>query len=111
MQIPECPIALSAYSKECCDFPVHSTRYLVHGISERVQKSQANLDTVQALMGVFSQSACVTRRSSLRGDLLYMADMEEKFRQQYRLVSDTGERIHTLVQVHFFFCICTVEKP
>ncbi|MCJ8730075.1 hypothetical protein PDJAM_G00113410 [Pangasius djambal] len=77
---------------------IKSTRDLVRGISERVQKSQANLDTVQGLMGVFSQSACVRRRSSLRGELLYVADVEERFKQQYRLVSETGERIHTLVQ-------------
>ncbi|XP_058258889.1 dynein axonemal heavy chain 11 isoform X1 [Hemibagrus wyckioides] len=77
---------------------IKSTHDLVHGISERVQKSQANLDAVQGLMGVFSQSACVTRRSSLRGDQLYMADVEEKFKQQYRLISETAERIHTLVQ-------------
>ncbi|XP_047669676.1 dynein axonemal heavy chain 11 [Tachysurus fulvidraco] len=77
---------------------IESTRDLVHGISERVQKSQANLDTVQGLMGVFSRSACVTRCTSLRGDLLYTADVEEKFNQQYRLISETGERIHTLVQ-------------
>lgn len=56
-------------------------------------------------MGVFSKSACVPRRSSLHGDLLYMADVEEKFKQQYRLISDTGERIHTLVQVRFLFFI------
>lgn len=77
----------------------------MHGVSERVQKSQSNLDTVQGLMGVFSQSACITRRSSLLGDLLHMVDVEEKVKQQYRLVSETGQRIHTLVQVHFLFCI------
>ncbi|KAI5108711.1 dynein beta chain, ciliary, partial [Silurus meridionalis] len=77
---------------------IKSTRDLVHDLSERVQKSQANLDTMQGLMGVFSQSACVARRSSLRGDLLHMADVEEKFKQQYKLVSDTGVKIHTLVQ-------------
>ncbi|TTH38815.1 Dynein beta chain, ciliary [Bagarius yarrelli] len=75
-----------------------STCDLVRGISERVQTSQANLHTIQGLMGVFSQSACITRRSSLRGDLLNTADMEDKFRQQYRLVSETGEKIHMLIQ-------------
>lgn len=82
-----------------------STHDLVHDISERVQKSQANLDTVQGLMGVFSQLACVTRRNSLSGDLLYMADVKEKFKQQYRQISEMGERIHALVQVYFLFCV------
>lgn len=89
---------------ERCDSLVLSTRKLVHGISERVQKSQANLEAVQGLLGVFSKSACVTRRSSHRGDLLYVADMGEKFIQQYKLISDTGERVHTLVQVRNLFC-------
>ncbi|XP_060774018.1 dynein axonemal heavy chain 11 [Neoarius graeffei] len=75
---------------------IKSMHDLVHGISERVQKSQANLDTVQGLMGVFSQSACVTRKSSLHEDLLCTADVDEKFKQQYRLISETAERIHTL---------------
>lgn len=103
--ISKCPMALSASNQVLCDFPARSTRDLVRGMSERVQKSQANLDTVQALMGVFSKSAWVPRRSSLHGDLLYMADVEEKFKQQYRLISDTGERIHALVQVHFLFFV------
>ncbi|KAF5892934.1 dynein heavy chain 11, axonemal-like, partial [Clarias magur] len=77
---------------------IKRTHDLVHGVSERVQKSQSNLDTVQGLMGVFSQSACVTRRGSLLGDLLHMVDVEEKVKQQYRLVSETGQRIHALVQ-------------
>uniref|UniRef100_A0A3B4DVC9 Dynein, axonemal, heavy polypeptide 9 like n=1 Tax=Pygocentrus nattereri TaxID=42514 RepID=A0A3B4DVC9_PYGNA len=77
---------------------IKSTRDLVQGVAERVQKSQTNLEKLQGLMGVFSQSACVTRRSSRRGNLLLLADMEESFKRQYRLVTHTGEKIHTLVQ-------------
>ncbi|KAL7826037.1 hypothetical protein SRHO_G00337750 [Serrasalmus rhombeus] len=77
---------------------IKSTRDLVQGVAERVQKSQTNLEKLQGLMGVFSQSACITRRSSRRGNLLLLADMEESFKRQYRLVTHTGEKIHTLVQ-------------
>ncbi|XP_066519814.1 dynein axonemal heavy chain 11 isoform X2 [Hoplias malabaricus] len=49
-------------------------------------------------MGVFSHSACITRKSSRRGNLLYMADVEDGFKQQYKLVARTSEKIHTLVQ-------------
>ncbi|KAL7890701.1 hypothetical protein AOLI_G00001770 [Acnodon oligacanthus] len=77
---------------------IKSTRDLVQGVAERVQKSQTNLEKLQGLMGVFSQSACITRRSSRRGNLLHLADMEESFKRQYRLVTHTGEKIHTLIQ-------------
>lgn len=78
----------------CC-----STCDLVHGVSERVQKSKANLEKLQGLMGVFSHSACITRKTSHRGNLLNLTDVEENFNRQYGLIARTGEKIHELVQV------------
>lgn len=78
---------------------VCSTRDLVRGVSERVQKSKANLEKLQGLMGVFSHSACITRRTNRRGNLLNLTDVEENFKRQYTLVARTGEKIHELVQV------------
>ncbi|XP_039545600.1 dynein heavy chain 11, axonemal [Pimephales promelas] len=77
---------------------IKSTRDLVRGVSERVQKSKANLEKLQGLMGVFSHSACITRRTNRRGNLLNLTDVEENFKRQYALVSRTGEKIHELMQ-------------
>uniref|UniRef100_A0A673MQT0 Dynein axonemal heavy chain 11 n=1 Tax=Sinocyclocheilus rhinocerous TaxID=307959 RepID=A0A673MQT0_9TELE len=71
---------------------------LVCGVSERVQKSKANLEKLQGLMGVFSHSACITRRTNRRGNLLNLTDVEENFKRQYALIARTGEKIHELVQ-------------
>ncbi|KAG9277586.1 dynein heavy chain 11, axonemal-like [Astyanax mexicanus] len=90
---------------------IRSTRDLVHGVAERVQKSQANLETLHWLMGVFSHSACITRRSTRRGNLLHMADVEESFKRQYRLVSQTGEKIHALVQENAVLLRADVYSP
>ncbi|KAI2663319.1 Dynein axonemal heavy chain 11 [Labeo rohita] len=81
---------LTDYIKNTCD--------LVRGVSERVQKSKANLEKLQGLMGVFSHSACITRRTSRRGNLLILTDVEENFKRQYALIARTGEKIHELVQ-------------
>ncbi|XP_048056692.1 dynein axonemal heavy chain 11 isoform X1 [Megalobrama amblycephala] len=77
---------------------IKSTRDLVRGVSERVQKSKANLEKLQGLMGVFSHSACITRRTNRRGNLLNLTDVEENFKRQYALIARTGEKIHELVQ-------------
>lgn len=79
-----------------------STRKLVHDVSTRVQHSKTNLDTLQGLMGAFSHTAMVTRKSSRGGNLLVMADVNESIRRQYTLVSNTGHKIHQLVEV----CVC-----
>uniref|UniRef100_A0A8C2BI93 Dynein axonemal heavy chain 11 n=1 Tax=Cyprinus carpio TaxID=7962 RepID=A0A8C2BI93_CYPCA len=83
-----CSILLSACST--CD--------LVRGVSERVQKSKANLEKLQGLMGVFSHSACITRQTNRHGSLLNLTDVEENFKRQYALIARTGEKIHELVQ-------------
>ncbi|TRY96398.1 hypothetical protein DNTS_010073 [Danionella cerebrum] len=77
---------------------IKSTRDLVRGVSERVQKSKANLEKLQGLMGVFSHSACVTRKTSRRGNLLNLSDVEENFKRQYTLIINTGDKIQQLVQ-------------
>ncbi|KTG04987.1 hypothetical protein cypCar_00006303 [Cyprinus carpio] len=81
---------LADYIKSTCD--------LVRGVSERVQKSKANLEKLQGLMGVFSHSACITRQTNRHGSLLNLTDVEENFKRQYALIARTGEKIHELVQ-------------
>ncbi|XP_041937573.1 dynein heavy chain 11, axonemal [Alosa sapidissima] len=77
---------------------IQSTRELVHGVSTRVQRSKTNLDTLQGLMGAFSHTAFVTRKSSRSGNLLVMADVNESIHRQYTLISNTGHKIHQLVE-------------
>lgn len=83
-----------------------STRKLVHDVSTRVQRSKTNLDTLQGLMGAFSHTAMVTRKSSRGGNLLVMADVNESIRRQYTLISNTGHKIHQLVEVCVCACMC-----
>ncbi|KAM3866414.1 LOW QUALITY PROTEIN: dynein axonemal heavy chain 11 [Diretmus argenteus] len=76
---------------------IQTTRDLVKGVSSRVQKSKANVEAIQALMGKFSHRAFITRKS--RGSsLLILSDTEESVAIQYALITDTGEQIHKLLQ-------------
>uniref|UniRef100_A0A667ZXX0 Dynein, axonemal, heavy polypeptide 9 like n=1 Tax=Myripristis murdjan TaxID=586833 RepID=A0A667ZXX0_9TELE len=74
---------------------IQTTRNL--DISCRVQKSKANVEAIQALMGKFSHRAFITRKG--RGSpLLTLSDMEDSVAKQYTLITDTGEQIHQLLQ-------------
>ncbi|KAE8291050.1 Dynein heavy chain 11, axonemal Axonemal beta dynein heavy chain 11 Ciliary dynein heavy chain 11 [Larimichthys crocea] len=76
---------------------IQSTRDLVKSISTRVQKSKANVEAIQALMGKFSHRAFITRKS--RGStLLVFSDIEESVSKQHTLISSTGEQLHQLLQ-------------
>uniref|UniRef100_A0AAY4DSH0 Dynein, axonemal, heavy polypeptide 9 like n=1 Tax=Denticeps clupeoides TaxID=299321 RepID=A0AAY4DSH0_9TELE len=75
-----------------------STRDLVHDISTRVQQSKANVETIQKLLGTFSHIAFISRKSSRSGNLLVVADVDECMRRQYTLITNTGEKIHHLMQ-------------
>uniref|UniRef100_A0AAY4DTI1 Dynein, axonemal, heavy polypeptide 9 like n=1 Tax=Denticeps clupeoides TaxID=299321 RepID=A0AAY4DTI1_9TELE len=75
------------------------TRDLVHDISTRVQQSKANVETIQKLLGTFSHIAFISRKSSRSGNLLVVADVDECMRRQYTLITNTGEKIHHLMQV------------
>ncbi|XP_063046887.1 dynein axonemal heavy chain 11 [Engraulis encrasicolus] len=77
---------------------IQSTRTLVEGLSTRVQRSKANLETLHGIMGVFSHTACVTRKCSRSGQLLIMSDVNEAIRRQYALISHNGDKIHQLLQ-------------
>uniref|UniRef100_A0AAY4DTA3 Dynein, axonemal, heavy polypeptide 9 like n=1 Tax=Denticeps clupeoides TaxID=299321 RepID=A0AAY4DTA3_9TELE len=77
---------------------VQSTRDLVHDISTRVQQSKANVETIQKLLGTFSHIAFISRKSSRSGNLLVVADVDECMRRQYTLITNTGEKIHHLMQ-------------
>ncbi|CAF96140.1 unnamed protein product, partial [Tetraodon nigroviridis] len=67
------------------------------GISSRVQKSKANVETIQALMAKFSQRPFITRRSN---DSVFqiLSDIEESVTKQHTLVRSAGEQIHNLLQ-------------
>lgn len=68
-------------------------------ISSRVQKSKANVEAIQTLMGNFSHRAFITRKS--RGStLLIFSDIEESVSKQHTLISRTGDQIHKLLQVY-----------
>uniref|UniRef100_A0A8C9ZTH7 Dynein, axonemal, heavy polypeptide 9 like n=1 Tax=Sander lucioperca TaxID=283035 RepID=A0A8C9ZTH7_SANLU len=74
---------------------IQSTRDL--SISSRVQKSKANVEAIQALMGKFSHRAFITRKS--RGStLLIFSDINESVSKQHTLITSTGEEIHKLLQ-------------
>ncbi|TKS79999.1 Dynein heavy chain 11, axonemal [Collichthys lucidus] len=76
---------------------IQSTRDLVKSISTRVQKSKANVEAIQALMGKFSHRAFITRKS--RGStLLVFSDIEESVSKQHTLIRSTGEQLHQLLQ-------------
>lgn len=68
-------------------------------ISSRVQKSKANVEAIQALMGKFSSRAFITRKSR-DSTLLVFADIEESVSKQHALITSTGEQIHKLLQVY-----------
>uniref|UniRef100_A0A3Q4HYI4 Dynein heavy chain 11, axonemal-like n=1 Tax=Neolamprologus brichardi TaxID=32507 RepID=A0A3Q4HYI4_NEOBR len=74
---------------------IQSTRDL--SISSRVQKSKANVEAIQALMGKFSSRAFITRKSR-DSTLLVFADIEESVSKQHALITSTGEQIHKLLQ-------------
>uniref|UniRef100_G3PRS5 Dynein axonemal heavy chain 11 n=1 Tax=Gasterosteus aculeatus TaxID=69293 RepID=G3PRS5_GASAC len=76
---------------------IQSTRDLVKSLSTCVQKSKANVEAIQALMGKFSQCAFITRKS--RGStLLVFSDIDESVSKQHALITSTGEEIHELLQ-------------
>ncbi|KAL3988340.1 receptor tyrosine-protein kinase erbB-2 [Sarotherodon galilaeus] len=72
-------------------------RELTWSISSRVQKSKANVEAIQALMGKFSNRAFITRKSR-DSTLLVFADIEESVSKQHALITSTGEQIHKLLQ-------------
>ncbi|KAM9845080.1 LOW QUALITY PROTEIN: dynein axonemal heavy chain 11-like [Aulostomus maculatus] len=76
---------------------IQGTRDLVKNISSRVQKSKANVETIQALMGKFSHQPFITRKSQAPS-LLVFSDIEECVAKQHALISSTGEQIHKLLQ-------------
>uniref|UniRef100_A0A671Z165 Dynein axonemal heavy chain 11 n=1 Tax=Sparus aurata TaxID=8175 RepID=A0A671Z165_SPAAU len=81
---------------------IQKTRDLVkvlNSISSRVQKSKANVEAIQALMGKFSHRAFITRKNCA-STLLIFSDIEESVSKQHTLISSTGEQIHKLLQVH-----------
>lgn len=67
-------------------------------ISSCVQKSKANVEAIQALMGKFSHQAFITRKSSA-STLLIFSDIEESVAKQHALITSTGEQIHKLLKV------------
>lgn len=69
-------------------------------ISSRVQKSKANVEAIQALMGKFSHGAFITRKNCA-STLLIFSDIEESVAKQHALITSTGEQIHKLLQVLF----------
>uniref|UniRef100_A0A3P9B038 Dynein axonemal heavy chain 11 n=1 Tax=Maylandia zebra TaxID=106582 RepID=A0A3P9B038_9CICH len=74
---------------------IQSTRDLAQVL--RVQKSKANVEAIQALMGKFSSWAFITRKSR-DSTLLVFADIEESVSKQHALITSTGEQIHKLLQ-------------
>ncbi|KAK7945776.1 hypothetical protein WMY93_001504 [Mugilogobius chulae] len=76
---------------------IESTRDLVKSLSSRVQKSKANVEAIQALMGRFSHRAFITRKSRT-STLLGFSDIDESVTKQHILISNTGEDIHKLLQ-------------
>uniref|UniRef100_A0A8D3BTI9 Dynein axonemal heavy chain 11 n=1 Tax=Scophthalmus maximus TaxID=52904 RepID=A0A8D3BTI9_SCOMX len=78
---------------------IQRTRDMVKSISSRVQKSKANVEAVQALMGKFSHRAFITRKSC-GSALLIFSDIEESVSRQHALITSTGEQIHKLLQVY-----------
>uniref|UniRef100_A0A3P8NTX1 Dynein axonemal heavy chain 11 n=1 Tax=Astatotilapia calliptera TaxID=8154 RepID=A0A3P8NTX1_ASTCA len=79
---------------------IQSTRDLAQVlISSGVQKSKANVEAIQALMGKFSSRAFITRKSR-DSTLLVFADIEESVSKQHALITSTGEQIHKLLQVY-----------
>uniref|UniRef100_A0A3Q2VPV0 Dynein axonemal heavy chain 11 n=1 Tax=Haplochromis burtoni TaxID=8153 RepID=A0A3Q2VPV0_HAPBU len=74
---------------------IQSTRDLAQVL--RVQKSKANVEAIQALMGKFSSRAFITRKSR-DSTLLVFADIEESVSKQHALITSTGEQIHKLLQ-------------
>ncbi|KAF0047081.1 hypothetical protein F2P81_000714 [Scophthalmus maximus] len=76
---------------------IQRTRDMVKSISSRVQKSKANVEAVQALMGKFSHRAFITRKSC-GSALLIFSDIEESVSRQHALITSTGEQIHKLLQ-------------
>ncbi|XP_029686282.1 dynein heavy chain 11, axonemal isoform X1 [Takifugu rubripes] len=85
------------WSQEDLSDYIRSTRDLMEGISSRVQKSKANVEAIQALMGRFSQRPFITRRSD--GSVFQiLSDIEEGVTKQHTLVRSAGEQIHNLLQ-------------
>ncbi|XP_053294795.1 dynein axonemal heavy chain 11 [Pleuronectes platessa] len=76
---------------------IQSTRDMVKGISSRVQRSKANVEAIQALMGKFSHRAFITRKSC-GSTLLLFSDIKESVSKQHALITSTGEQIHKLLQ-------------
>ncbi|XP_061150392.1 dynein axonemal heavy chain 11 [Syngnathus typhle] len=76
---------------------IKSARDLVQSLWSRVQRSKANVEAMQTLMGKFSQRACVTRKSR-DSTLLLFSDIDENVAKQHALISSTGEQIHALLQ-------------
>ncbi|KAL0966379.1 hypothetical protein UPYG_G00294600 [Umbra pygmaea] len=76
---------------------IQATRDLVQDLSNRVQASKTNVETIKILMGRFSHQAVITRKT--RGStILILTDMEDSIRRQYTVITNTGEQIHTLLQ-------------
>uniref|UniRef100_A0A4W6EWQ5 Dynein axonemal heavy chain 11 n=1 Tax=Lates calcarifer TaxID=8187 RepID=A0A4W6EWQ5_LATCA len=74
---------------------IQSTRNL--NISSRVQRSKANVEIIQALMGKISHRAFITRKSRASA-LLIFSDIDESVSKQHAFITSTGEQIHKLLQ-------------
>ncbi|XP_037537274.1 dynein heavy chain 11, axonemal [Nematolebias whitei] len=76
---------------------IQSTQELVKSLSGRVEKSKANVEAIQALMGKFSNQAFITRKAH-DSTLLNFSEIDESVSKQRALISSTGEQIHKLLQ-------------
>uniref|UniRef100_A0A4W6EXC9 Dynein axonemal heavy chain 11 n=1 Tax=Lates calcarifer TaxID=8187 RepID=A0A4W6EXC9_LATCA len=77
---------------------IQSTRNLVKVLNiYRVQRSKANVEIIQALMGKISHRAFITRKSRASA-LLIFSDIDESVSKQHAFITSTGEQIHKLLQ-------------
>jgi dynein heavy chain len=77
---------------------VEATRDVVRDLEQRVHKAKGNVAAMQTIMAEWSALALYQRREDKNSTLLNLEDRAAKKQARYDLVTNGGQKIHSLVQ-------------
>ncbi|XP_037074053.1 dynein beta chain, ciliary-like [Pollicipes pollicipes] len=77
---------------------IKGTRDLVMDLSERVSKSQKNIQIIRDMLLVFASKPLFERKEDRTNTLLNLEEKEEKLKKTYAAITKSGEKIHRLVR-------------
>jgi dynein heavy chain len=75
---------------------------MVSDLETRLQKSKQNLEKITALMSTWNNTS-LFRRFEAKSTLLQLDDKQTRLDNRYKEIKETGQKIHDLVKVIFYF--------